>query len=107
MAWLDPWYPISGDPAHTTGLEKELLRELSPGHILYRVPVRALALRQDCDDVLFALEDGSGRVAVVHLTWKQSGPEHPPWPGTSLYPSLEQWLSEGMHADQEEFHRAE
>ena len=48
-----------------------LRRELSAGHPLYDMPTRAVGRRQDCDDVLFSIEDGSGRVAVVHLTWTQ------------------------------------
>ena len=77
-------------------MERELIRELSAGHPLYGVPVRTLARRQDCDDVLFALSDGSGRVAVVHLTWTQSRPEQFPYPWTMLYPDLKTWVAESM-----------
>ena len=84
-------------------MERELRRELSAGHPLSGLPVRTLARRQDCDDVLFAVEDGSGRVAVVHLTWTHTPPEQPPWPGTTVFPSLEAWAAEGMRADAEEF----
>jgi hypothetical protein len=62
-----------------------------------------LARRQDCDDVLFAIEDGTGRVAVVHLTWTHSPPEQPPWPGTAVYPTFEAWVAESMRADHEGF----
>ena len=56
------------------GIAQELLREVGVGHPLHGLPVRTLARRQDCDDVLFAIEDGTERVAVVHLTWTYSPP---------------------------------
>jgi hypothetical protein len=97
-----PWHPVS-DSGQVAGMERELNRELSVGHPLFGLPVKTLARRQDCDDVLFALQDGSGRVAVVHLTWTQSPPERQPWPGTTLFPSFETWVAEGMHSDAEDF----
>lgn len=93
---LVPWQSVTNDPSQAAGMARELARELSTGHPLYGLPVQTLARRQDCDDVLFAVEDGSGRVAVVHLTWSHSPPERPPWPGTVMYPSLEAWVAGGM-----------
>jgi hypothetical protein len=84
-------------------MERELKRELSVEHPLFGLPVKTLARRQDRDDVLFALEDGTGRVAVVHLTWTQSPPERPPWPVTTLFPSLENWAAVDMLSDAAEF----
>jgi hypothetical protein len=106
MEWLAPWYSIANIPDQMAGMERELRRELSAGHPLHGLPVRALGRRQDCDDVLFALEDGTGRVAVVHLTWTQSPPERPPWPATTVYPSFEGWVAEGVRPEHDEF-RAE
>jgi hypothetical protein len=103
MEWLVPWHPVADDPAQVAGMERELRRELSAGHPLFKLPVRTLARRQDCDDVLFAVEDGTGRVAVVHLTWSHTPPERPPCPVTTLFPSLAAWAAEGMRADAEEF----
>ena len=104
MEWLVPWHSVADDPAQVAGMARELVRELSAGHSLYGLPVRTVARRQDCDDVLFAVEDGTGRVAVVHLTWTYSPPEQPPWPATYMYPSFEAWVAQGMRADSEEFH---
>jgi hypothetical protein len=101
MEYLVPWHSVE-DPARVAGMERELARELSAGHPLYGLPVRTLARRQDCDDVLFAIEDGSERVALVHLTWAH-GPELPPWPATSVFPSLSAWVADGMRTDAEEF----
>ena len=103
MEWLVPWYSVADDPAQVAGMEQELRRELSAGHPLFGLSVRTLARRQDCDDVLFAVEDGTGRVAVVHLTWTHSLPERPPWPGTAVFPSLAEWAADGMRTHAEEF----
>lgn len=104
MEWLVPWHSVADAPAQAAGMERELARELSTGHPLFGLPVRALARRQDCDDVLLVIEDGTGQVAVVHLTWTHTPPERPPWPGTTLYPSFEVWVAEGMRSNHNDFH---
>lgn len=72
-------------------MEEELQREISAGHPLFGLRVRTLARRRANDDVLFAVEDGTGRVAVVHLTWTHNPPDPPPFPRTVMFPSLEAW----------------
>ena len=99
-----PWYSVCDAPAQVEAMERELRLELAEGHPLYGLPVRTLGRRQDCDDVLFAVEDGSGRVAVVHLTWTHRPPDRLPWPLTGVYPSFEAWTVAGMQADHDEFH---
>jgi hypothetical protein len=103
MEWRVPWYSVVDDAAQVAGMSLQLSRELARGHPLFGLPVKTLARRQDCDDVLFAIEDGSGRVAVVHLTWTRSPPERPPCPWTVLYPTMAAWAAKGMRADAEEF----
>ena len=103
MEWLVPWYSVSDETTQVEALERELHRELAKGHPLHGVRVRTLGRRQDCDDVLFALEDGSRRVAVVHLTWAHRSPDRVPWPLTTIYPSLDTWGIEGMRVDHDEF----
>ena len=95
MEFLVPWHAESKDL-----FVEELKREMAPGHVLSGVPVSALACRQDCDDVLFGLDDGSNRVAVVHLTWVKES--NPAWPATELFSSLEEW-SEAMRSDHLDF----
>jgi hypothetical protein len=56
--------------------EIELARELSKGHPLYGVTLRAVARRGDRDDVLFRTP--ANGFVVVHLTWRRA--ERPPWP---------------------------
>jgi hypothetical protein len=63
---------------------------LKPGHGLFGLPL--LAIGEKGDDVLFALLDGSGRVAEVHLTWKGEA-ERPPWPGAGLFDSFAAWAA--------------
>jgi len=99
MDWLTPWYPISDSEEMTP----ELLRETVNGHPLYGVQTKTIGRRQDCDDVLFEVLDGSGRVAVVHLTWSMKPERSPNCPHTVFYESLESWASKGMHDDHNEF----
>ena len=101
MKWLVPWYSLDDPSQEREGMERELARELTQGHELFGLPVRALARRQDCDDVLFALE-GSERVAVVHLTWSPN--EKAPWPSTELFASLDEFVVVRMQLDHDRFH---
>ena len=105
MEFLEPWHSILNVSTRVAALNQELQRELAEGHPLYGLAVRATARRQDCDDVLYSIEDGSGRFAVVHLTWARTAPERLPWPGTSLYASFDAWQVEGMRPDCDEFQR--
>lgn len=93
--WASAWYPVE-DEATGSALGDQLLREVGPGHLLYGIPVRTLGRRVDNDDVVYALADGTGRVAVVHLTWVRTVPERLPWPATRIYASLEDWFERGM-----------
>ncbi len=68
----DPWERL----ADGQDLEHELDREMCKTHPLRSLAPRAVARRTDCDDVLFALNDG--RLAVVHLTWNHE--VDPAWP---------------------------
>jgi len=103
MHWLAPWYDV-GDfgPRSAATFEEVLKREVGPGHPLYGVAAEAIGKRDGSDDVLFRLLDGSGRVAVVHLTWTRSPPERPPWPGTAIFAGLDEFAEECMRPDHEE-----
>ena len=48
-------------------MARELYSEVGERHVLYGIKARPVGHRQDCDDALFELLDGSGRFAVVHL----------------------------------------
>lgn len=97
MEIREPWWV----PQNLNAFEKQLAEETPSGHVLDGIGVRALASRQDCDDVLFELLDGSSRVAVVHLTYSANVDRA--WPRTKLFANYSAWLSEGMIPDSEDF----
>jgi hypothetical protein len=72
---------------------QELYKELGKEHILYSIQVEALARREDCDDVLFLLLDGSNRYAVVHLTWIGKKEKNPLYPLTRLYSNFTELIN--------------
>lgn len=94
-----PWEPIPATRAANAVAELE--RELGPAHPLHGRRVRAVAIRCDCDDVLFLLVDEEPACAVAHLTF--AGKEQNPlWPETRLFESLEAWARDCMMPDHEE-----
>ena len=95
MDYLEPWFATDD-----RRLVEELLRELPPGHVLEGLAVDVRARRQDCDDVLFNVLDGSGRLAQVHLTYK--GESDPRWPLTTLF-SNEAAFSAAMDSDHADY----
>lgn len=95
MQFLTPWYEDG-----STFLAEELGRETPADHVLQAVPVVTLARRRDKDCVLFALKDGTSRVAVVHLTYATE--TDPRWPRANLFESVEDWLV-SMAADHADF----
>jgi hypothetical protein len=95
--WPRGWQAIGA--AVGDGQQAELAREVAPGHPLFGLPTRAIGLGGSGDDVLFAVEDGTGRVAAVHLTWTHNPPDCPPLPWAELYPSFSVWSAEEMQAD--------
>jgi len=95
MEFLEPWSEVSGP-----GLVDELRREMASGHVLENLDLAALARRQDCDDVLYALNDGSGRLAVVHLTYRSTRETNPSFPSTTMIKELNLWSAymQALHA---------
>jgi hypothetical protein len=81
---------------------KELHDEVSESHVLFGIKTRSVARRQDCDDVLFELLDGSGRFAVVHLTYARHPELGPRWPETVVYGDWTEFLTV-MNADAAEW----
>lgn len=102
MEWLTPWYSIAHEAEQAAAMVRELYRELGDGHQLYGLTLQAVGRRVDCDDVLFAINDGSERVAVVHLTWVRSPPDRPPWPITSVYRNFADWMVNRMVRDHQD-----
>ena len=74
--------------------KSELVKEINKEHILYGIEVKEIARREDCDDVLFLLLDGSNRYAVVHLTWSGKSEDSKNYPRTRLYNNIEELIKE-------------
>jgi hypothetical protein len=98
-----PWHPTDQP------LDEELFRELGKHHRLYGMQARAIARRQDNDDVLFALSGGDAPapLAVVHLTWSGHPDQHPEYPSTALYLTFEGWVARCMTPDAEDWRLSE
>jgi hypothetical protein len=58
----------------------------------------ALSEKNDNDDALFEILDGTGRVAVVHLTWATQEVKYP-WPSTTFFSSLDEFVEKRMKED--------
>ena len=88
-----PWHPVEQPLLH-----EELYRELSPQHQLFGVEARAVAVRQDNDDVLFELSGKTAPAvfAVVHLTWSGRQDQHPGFPWTKLHLTFSDWVTNCM-----------
>lgn len=95
MKFLAPWYEKKDD-----ALVTELHREVPNGHALHGIPATVLGRRVDKDDVLFALQDGTGRLAAVHLTFQVETDVR--WPNFLIFASEAEWI-EKMQADHVEF----
>jgi hypothetical protein len=100
--WLEPWIPID-DVERAAVLKRELVREVSKGHVLEGRDAEFIAQRQDRDDFLVALEQGE--IGIVHLTW--SIETDPQFPGAALYPSFEEWRTTVMLPDADEWEAME
>jgi hypothetical protein len=89
-----------GRTLHAEVLLSELRTEVSPGHPLHGVSLRAIARSTQADDVLFQFEDG--RVCVVHLT--SSGfAERNRCPSHRMFPTFEDWVRKVMIPDHEDY----
>ncbi len=86
--WPEPWVPVT-DESQQSALPAELVRELSPGHVLAGAALRVLARSEAADEVLFEVEGRDFRLAEVHLTWR--GEMDPRWPRTAVFPDLADW----------------
>jgi hypothetical protein len=100
VAWLEPWSPLV-DSRHAAKLERELTKEVARGHVLFGRVARALAVRGDQDEVLFEVANPV-QFAVVHLSWV-AGSDRSPWPRTTLFQTIAEFVDTRMTPDHEEF----
>lgn len=94
-----PWRVLP--PANT--LDQELQREVAPGHLLCGAGTRAIAARDDLDDVLFEVRGRAFRFAVVHLTWRVE--DDPQWPAVETYPEWSAFKAQRHDPDAAEWDR--
>jgi len=95
MQFLKPWHEVTSEDLD---LQTELAAEVGPSHPLKGRNMRAVARRQDCDEVLFVSVDEPRVIAVVHLTYANRPEMDPRWPGTTFFDSMEDWIERGMKA---------
>jgi len=95
MEFLEPWFANSD-----SRLVDELRRKMAPGHVLENLDLNSIANRRDCDEFLYATNDGSGRLAAVHLTWSKKRGRFRIFPRTRIF-YLKLWLEymEAAHAE--------
>jgi hypothetical protein len=97
---LEPWKPLTDDGS---ALVAELRRELRTDHALHGIEAHAIAMRCDCDDVLFRIIGRPEQYAVVHLTWSGKTDPNKGWPSTELFNDEEDWRVRRMIPDHEDF----
>lgn len=100
IQWLEPWGPIN-DAELARVFEEELAREMAADHPLAKLPLKAIGQHAGTADFLFSVDDGSGRLAIVHLTWT-ARTERPPWPQSMLFANEADWIENGMRPDHDE-----
>ena len=87
MEFFEPWQRCAD-----SRFVDELRREMPPGHALQNSDVTIVARRNDRDDFLYSINDGTGRMAEVHLTWSKSSETNQVSPRTMIYENIESWL---------------
>jgi hypothetical protein len=95
IRWMQPWRAII-DEVRRESLERQLRREVSPGHPLHGIDVRAVARRMDRDVVCYELLQ-TGQFAVVQLTFKLS--QRPPAPESRIHDDVGAFVEECMNPD--------
>ena len=94
---LRPWRVIDDSSEslnRADRLSARLQCEIPEDHVLHGLRLRAVATRIDRDDVLFEIDGGRMPLALVHMTWRKE--TNPDWPGTTLFPSWEDWVLNEM-----------
>lgn len=86
IPWMHPWEPFEDQKGGTV---KELRKEMTSKHILYKKKLIPIGHRVASDDVLFKIFP-DGQYAEVHLTFHQE--TSPTWPFTTLYKSIDAWV---------------
>ena len=91
--WLEPWEEIPN--AEILFFKEQLVKEITPSHTLFGLLLLPIGRNSANDDVLISV--GSGKLAVVHLMWSNSG-DHL-WPSTEFFDSWEEFANKKMLED--------
>ncbi len=78
------WRAIRGD--ERLHVEREIRREVPPGHVLHGASFTPLARRASRDDVLVRAGRAPRSLYLVHLTWREE--TDPAWPATRPFRTL-------------------
>lgn len=82
IPWMHPWDHFEDLEGGTV---KELRREITTQHVLYRKRLIPIGHSSASDDVLFKIIPGE-EYAIVHLTFHKETSSI--WPGTTIYKNL-------------------
>ena len=100
LKFLEPWIDMIEFEESSEVFENELRKEIHEAHPLWAKSFKAIAKRQDNDDVLVELEDG--QLAVVHLTWSGKS-ESDIFPRTKTYLNKKDFWKRRLQHDIAEF----
>ena len=101
--FLDPWWATDGDngPWEQRFLNK-LQTQVGPEHVMYGLPVRIVGSYGGSQALLFEILDGTGRLAVIGVTWESF--EHSfSLLDTTIYPNFEAFKTQRMSPDHEQY----
>lgn len=101
LVWVKPWRRVA--PEERAPLARELRSELCREHVLSGRRARAVGRRDDCDDVLFLVDDPP-ELVVARLTYNQES--KPEWPRADMFPSVGAFRDQRMNADRAEYVRS-
>jgi predicted CopG family antitoxin len=95
--YLEPWILIDNGEIYET----ELCKEVSQGHLLFQIKVKAIARRRDRDDVLFEMKSNQYSFALVHITWSGKKEKDIKWPYTEFFKTWDEWESKMKEINEE------
>ncbi len=101
--YLGPWWATAGD----SGLwEQRFLSQLQtqvgPDHPMYGLPVRIVGSCGGSSALLFEILDGTGRFAVIGITWEMPAFSFS-LPDTTFYPNFEAFKTQRMIPEHAEY----
>jgi hypothetical protein len=94
----EPWYEEENQ-----NFIQELKKEVSVAHILWGKNLKVIAKREDCDDILFQVENADFDYAVVHLTWTSKVELNAIYPRTRTYKTWDELVEKCLKPDIKEF----